>query len=231
MASSRKLGIPYPDQYDTAWFSAFKSFVDALDANTFGLSDQSNTVVSGGGEITWSSGTLTWTSDVKFKSPAFGKTATVAAGSIAVADGEFVYASVSPGATADSALSFSTATAVPASISSVVFGYRDGTSFVLSTGIEIEDGVTYEVLSVTSGGLESFASIDALESAGLADDTTWVVVDVYGTGQDIYGTVTGGELVPNPRKRFGQLLSIHGANFERVVRIATLDTAPDPQEI
>src|SRR4051812_33539168 len=97
MATTPRLKLPYPEEFTDPWFETFTAFVEAVDVALYAAREDRNTLIFGGGVVTFnaSTGVLAWTSDIFFLSPVTGYRWKLATGSVTVADGQLAFATVS----------------------------------------------------------------------------------------------------------------------------------------
>ena len=142
-----RMGVPYPSENQNPYYSTFESMANELDQLNFAWFNHINTIVAGGGTISWSSGTLSFTADIDIVSPTHGvkQTIPLAESGISVQSGAFLYVTLSLGPTtvsemtdANGRLLVSTSPAVGKT--TYVIGYHapDG-NFYMSNGRGIAD--------------------------------------------------------------------------------------------
>lgn len=148
MATSPNLRLPYPGQNENPFYEAFQAFVSAVDRKLLGSVEDRNLLLSGGGELSWTlqpggGGLLTWDEPFAVFSPVSGLLETLAAGSISLAEGEFLFVRVAR-------LPLTPTTLVAAKASRVdldagqgdplIIGLRKGGKLYLRTGSVLSDG-------------------------------------------------------------------------------------------
>ncbi len=171
--STPRLGIPYPSNQQQPYFETVQAGALANDALHFGQVDETNTQMYGGGTLTWSGGSLSFTSDIIFISPTFGVLEVWSAteSPVEIAVGSSLIASLTRGATTSVALTKTggvptilITSSVPVSVKSKVICYRatDGALY-FPTGLVIADG------AATSGGVRPSA-------VGASGDATYLTI-------------------------------------------------------
>ena len=154
-----RLKITYPALGESNYFDNYQAGMNDIDAGIFAAWSAINTIVSGGGTVTWdlvgSDYTLTWTSAIAFHTPAFGSTQSVASDSIIIPQGLLIYTDLSFGATVGStALTFTVASQSPVDTASNVFAWHNPTTNQLhfATGLVLALGGSATGVQPQGGG-------------------------------------------------------------------------------
>lgn len=162
-----RLKITYPALGESNYFDNYQAGMNDIDAGIFAAWSAINTIVSGGGTVTWdlvgSDYTLTWTSAIAFHTPAFGSTQSVASDSIIIPQGLLIYTDLSFGATVGStALTFTVASQSPVDTASNVFAWHNPTTNQLhfATGLVLALGDTATGVQPQGGGGGSVSVTD-----------------------------------------------------------------------
>lgn len=139
MPNTPRLNWPYPRENTDPWFEAFVALVEAIDASTHASHENSQTILMGGGTVTFntSTGQLAWSAAFEFTSPYTGFLHTLAAGNVTVADGEMAYVPLTRSLTANETVTAAAAAAKPGGTSFdefFVLGVRRGTKFYFRNG-------------------------------------------------------------------------------------------------
>lgn len=158
MPETSKVKHPYPSQNEDPWFASFESMLASIDAADFAARDERNLILSGGGNITFSSsGDVSWTNDLTIHHASTGYQGTLAAnpGGTSLDDGQLLYIDLVRGPQQNyTTNAVKTSGNLPNNDKAVVLFYRDGnTLWVRDFG------------SVTLGG-----SLSQTENAIVAGD-------------------------------------------------------------
>jgi hypothetical protein len=178
--------IPYPSRGATNYFDVYQSGMEAIDAAVFASFSERNTVVHGGGTITWSlvgsNYEFTFSDSISYQTPTFGQSQSAIGANVEVPPAHFVYADISRGSTSSStSLVFVASTQVPVdNVSTVLAWHNPSTNellFVTGLLLTLGGSTTTGIYPVSGGG-------------GGGDTATPFVVD--STGATSYTTVQSG---------------------------------------
>lgn len=153
--TTQRLGIPYPSENEQTWYNTFQVGMEDIDSSIFAALEHENTIVSGGGTISWDgAGTVDWSSDIVFVSPTFARTMTLEAQSVVLTQGNFLILSVPSAPTANVTLLFSQVSTVAPNTTSKVFCYwpTGSTDLIFFTGLLLASGGTSTGLYGGGGG-------------------------------------------------------------------------------
>ena len=84
---SNRLQWGIPDQNINPWYDDFVSMVNQIDASVSGTVEDRNLIITGGGTITYSSLSLSWTGDIEISPSSTGFRSTIPAGTFPVGVG------------------------------------------------------------------------------------------------------------------------------------------------
>jgi len=100
MAETQRMSMPYPDEHEDPWYASFEDLMVALDGHDFASFEDRNLFIMGGGTFDWDADTdaLVWDDILEVHTPSTGKLQSLAAGSIAIADGEMWVVDITRGA-------------------------------------------------------------------------------------------------------------------------------------
>lgn len=150
------LRIPIPDENKPNWAQAFKTFSNGVDAFLYGTVEDRNLLsLFGGGTVSFTTDTLSWSSAIFIISPYTGNRQNIAAGSIQLNDGEVAFVQITRNAQSTVALTLQKASVLSSLRLDSVFEIcrRIGSSVFFRNGKVIGDG--------DSGLLLSGSSLDA----------------------------------------------------------------------
>lgn len=136
-----RMSIPYPEKFRKDWFEIWKSMISQIDAHHFASFEDRGVFAALGGEWTFvvESGLLSWSSALRIVTPSTGQPQDLAAGSVVVADGEFVWVLVSRGAVVPGALWITAGSMVPVSDAALPIAVRVGEKIYFRNGIVLAD--------------------------------------------------------------------------------------------
>lgn len=162
-----RMKITYPSVGEANYFSNYQAGMNDIDAGIFATWSAINTIVNGGGTLTWAlvgpNYTLTWTAPIAFQTPALGSTQSIALGSLIIPASLFACTDLSFGATAGSiVLALTAVTQSPVDTASVVLAWHNPTTHALyfSTGLVLALGDTATGIQPQGGGGGSISVTD-----------------------------------------------------------------------
>lgn len=195
--------IPYPSRGATNYFDVYQSGMEAIDVAIFSSFSERNTVIHGGGLVTWAlagpSYELTFSEPISYQTPTFGQSQTALAATVDVPPAHFVYADISRGSTSSStSVVFSASTQVPVDNAASVLAWHNPETheLVFVTGLVLPVGgssaVGIQPASVTvSTDAESLLGTSICPDAPNNDE-----VLAYVSSQNVYCPINSG-LVKN----------------------------------
>lgn len=152
--STPRMAFPYPSRDEDPWYNTFQVFTLALDAAGFAHREDRSIMYTGGGTLSWTLGTstFTWTDTIQILSPIGGRRISISANSIVVAEGQVVYTMLTRQPLENLTANFQVANQLPSSNRAVAVAIRYGGVLYLRTGISLGDGDTAQGLSPVPGG-------------------------------------------------------------------------------
>lgn len=132
-----RMAIPSPNNFDEDWFEAWESMILQLDAHHFASFEDRGVFVALGGEweFTSGSGVLTWGESLRIVTPSTGQPQDLEAGSVVILNGQFLWVTVSRGASEAVTLSASVSNTVPVSDASLPLAVRVGNQIYFRNGV------------------------------------------------------------------------------------------------
>lgn len=254
MAQTPRLKLTYPAEERAYWFEQFKTFAEAVDASLYAVSEDRQIIITGGGTVSWDSGTntLTWGSAIKITSAVSGFVQEIAAGSATLGELEYLYWTVPRFPSDNRAVVLQRGIKVPSFsadiLNTVAFAHRRDGRLYFRNGRVMASGESRQVFqseaSVSSGLITAGNAVPVAapvsDTVGLylhrgqnAQDTLWV----YGTldGWMQVGTlVVGGAAVVFSIDTFATvagLLREVGESVASVAFTATYSILPDSATI
>lgn len=161
---SPRMDWPFPSAEEDPWYERFVSFVRSADASGFASREDRNLMFFGGGTITWSGGSLTWTEPFRVFSPSTGFSTLIAATTLALTDGQVIRAEIVRHPGQNNSVAAEVAGFANNTDNSLLLGTRQGTTFYFRSGQAILDGVTIESEDLFAGGAQG------------ADNFSWKIV-------------------------------------------------------
>ncbi len=151
MAKSSRQGWPIPTENQDPFYDAFISMVNAQDASVFGLRESRDIMLIGGGTLTFisASSLLSWSSPIDLNSAPTGLKWTIPAGSINVADGQYIYVKLAHNPTTNLNLSVLVGSKLPDTDpdNPFVIGVRQGDRIYFRNGDVLVQGAPYPIFS------------------------------------------------------------------------------------
>jgi hypothetical protein len=161
---TQRMAITYPDEFQDPWFQAFVDFVNALDGHHFASFEDRNLFFTKGGSFSWLASTevLDWSADLVLVSPSTGIISTLPAGSVSLADGQFMAVDLTRGPTSPVTLSASSVSNLTPSDSPIVICVRNGTKLYFRNGAVLDDGESVQVFD--EGPAAAASRLDRLDT-------------------------------------------------------------------
>lgn len=154
MSNTDRMNWPYPSENQDPWWETFKTLMQAQDASGYAAREDRHLILFGGGTMTFTAGTglLTWASEINILAAISGFKWYVAAGSISLNDGEVAYVDLSRYPTLNSSLAIAKAAQVPSTDSALALCVRIGNKVFFRNGRSINDGSSFALLEIETGG-------------------------------------------------------------------------------
>jgi hypothetical protein len=141
---------PFPNKDSDPWFENFESMVTAMDSSGYAAREDRNIIFGGGGDVNWDSGTgiLTWSQPIVAYSMIAGFRLTIATGSVAIADTQVLYVTLTRNPINNASLTVVPAGTVPNTNDAMALAVRVGTTIYFRWGSKIETGETLNLFGV-----------------------------------------------------------------------------------
>lgn len=152
MPNSTRMGWPYPDTLQDPWFDIFVEMVAAIDADTFAAREDRNVWLGGGGTVTFSTGTLSWSEDLVVFNNETGFQQTIPAGNVVLEDGQLFYVEIVRRPTSNKVLTAQVGTSVPSSTNAMAIAVRYGDAVFWRHGAKIANGESFDIFQGGGGG-------------------------------------------------------------------------------
>lgn len=180
MPNSPRMRWPYPADGQDPWYEVFKSFVDALDVSVFATREDRHLVIGGGGAISWSSPTLSWTDPIHIAAAITGFQWQIPANAgVVLQDGQVLYVSLVRGPTRNITLDVVVSNTVPSTDEALVLAVRYGNYVYLRSGVSILSGSSiggFSPAALTDSDAIHLSVVD--EIGGLAEKVVPVAADL-----------------------------------------------------
>lgn len=152
--STPRMAFPYPSRDEDPWYDTFQVFTLALDAAGFAHREDRSIMYTGGGTLSWTLGTstFTWTDTIQILSPIGGRRISISANSIVVGEGQVVYTTLTRQPLENLTANLQVANQLPSSNTAVALAIRYGGVLYFRTGMSLSDGDTAEGISPVPGG-------------------------------------------------------------------------------
>lgn len=157
MPTTPRLKIPYPSENANPWFDSFEDMTNAFDAALYASREDRNIVYSGGGTVTFNSGSgvLAWSANIDIFSPLTGFIWRVAAGNVTLADGQCCFITLSRAPQTTGVYTLTVGTIVPSDLngdSQLLVAWRHGTIVHFRGGYSIHNGSSISIFDAEPGG-------------------------------------------------------------------------------
>ena len=154
MANTPRMNWPFPNEDQEPWYEALANFAASLDVSGFASREDRQLILIGGGTITWDAGTstLTWTEVIRVISPISGFLLSIAAGSVTIADGQVLYATLVRAPTRNLTVEATVENQVPQSDSAYLLAARVGDDIYWRNGTAMGDGDSISGVTIRNLG-------------------------------------------------------------------------------
>lgn len=156
MATSPRMGWPYPEENQDPFWDAFVAFVAAQDASVFALREDRDFLIMKGGTVSFvaSSGLLTWSQAIEMNSAVTGFKWTLPAGSLNLNDGDYIYVTLPHNPTTNLNVVAGAGPTLPKSDidNPIVIGLRNGDRIYFRDGKVLLDGQALSLFVTMPGG-------------------------------------------------------------------------------
>lgn len=141
-----RMKLVYPSVDDESWHPLIESMMNSIDVELFELIEQSNVMMLGGGNLSWTLSTqlLEWDEDIVFVVPSSGVVQRIAPSSLEIAESEFVVVELVFEPVTSTLVGMFAAASLGVSGQSKVVAFRDGDEVKFITGLNLEPGDTSE---------------------------------------------------------------------------------------
>lgn len=156
MATSPRMGWPYPEENQDPFWDAFVAFVAAQDASVFALKEDRDFLIMKGGTVSFtaSSGLLSWSQAIEMNSAVTGFKWTLPAGSVNLNDGDYFYVTLPHNPTTNLNVAAGSGSTLPkADIDNpIVMGLRNGDRVYFRDGKVLLDLQALTLFATMPGG-------------------------------------------------------------------------------
>lgn len=140
MPNTPRMSWTYPSENQKPFFDAIADFFGQQDASAYAAREDRHIIFTGGGTVSYSSGTLSWTDDFRILAAITGFTWRVAANSVSLDDGQLLYVDLVRAPSSNLALTPQVASQVPNTDSALVLAIRVGSTIFFPNGVSVPDG-------------------------------------------------------------------------------------------
>src|SRR3972149_5846428 len=139
MAFSPRLGWPVPEEFSDPWIDAFESFSSAIDATSYSYREDRNTILMGGGTISFNGASLSWSQAIELFSPVTGFIWSIPAGLVQLNDGQLLYTTLVRYPSTNTAVAVSVSFQIPSSDDTYIIAIRRDDRVYFRNGDVIQD--------------------------------------------------------------------------------------------
>lgn len=124
---TRRLHIPYPSDGQDPYYPAFDAMVKALDAIGFSDVSDRNTLLYGGGEVSWDDSEVFFTQDISFVEPSYGQRQVISplSAPLNIPSAHFLYTELSRGTTSPVSLEPMVGSGINLNINTLVLAWHN----------------------------------------------------------------------------------------------------------
>lgn len=155
MATTPRMGWPYPNENQDPFWEAFVAFVEAQDASVFALREDRDLFLMKGGTVTFNAttGLVTWSAAMEMNSAVTGFKWSLPAGQVNLNDGDYIWVTLTHNPITNLNVSFSSGPLLPGADpdNPIVLGLRNGDRVYWRDGKVILDGQSLLLFSTMPG--------------------------------------------------------------------------------
>lgn len=142
--TTSRMNYTYPSRDEDPWYDSFESLVTALDSSTFAHREDRSLVFAGGGTLSWTvaTSTFTWDDTIQIASTISGRRISISANSLTLTDGQILYLDLTRQPLSNISTSFQVANQLPSTNNACAVAVRIGGVVYFRTGISLTDGAT-----------------------------------------------------------------------------------------
>lgn len=157
MPTTPKNQWPTPNEHEDPFFESFQALVEAQDSSVFAAKENTETVLSGGGVVSWDagSGELTWAATIEIPATMAGFLWQLPAGDATIPDGSVLYVSLTHPPVSNVTLAAAVGSQLPVGDPYFLIAIRRGTSVYFRNGAVLKDG---QSVALFTGGT-AFGSV------------------------------------------------------------------------
>jgi hypothetical protein len=205
--NTNKMQWPFPAKDRDPWYETFEQMATAMDSSGYASREDRQIIMGGGGDVTFDAGTnsLTWAESLDFYSLISGFKVSIAATTVAIADGEVIYLNLTRSPTQNISVSTAAANQVPNTDDAMAIAVRVGTVVYWRHGSKIDSGETVNIFGVPGTAdqgdtYERSATFGVPNGAFLGESTLGRVMiggSLIGLSAEVLEAVTGGTITIN----------------------------------
>jgi hypothetical protein len=205
--NTNKMQWPFPAKDRDPWFETFEQMATAMDSSGYASREDRQIIMGGGGDVTFDAGTnsLTWAEALDFYSMISGFKVSVAATTVAIADGEVIYLNLNRSPQQNTSVSVAAANQVPNTDDAMAIAVRVGAVVFWRHGSKVNSGETVNIFGVpgTSDQGDTYernATFGVPNGAFLGESTLGRVMiagSLIGLSAEALEAVTGGTITVN----------------------------------
>ena len=157
MPTTPRLRWPFPAENQDPWYDALLSFFEAADLSAYASRETENLVLTGGGDVAYSAGVVSWTADLAVLAPITGFHWVMVATSVTIEDGQLLWFDAIRAPSGNTTVVPQVAAQLPLSDTAVLLAVRRGTTLYWRNGAGLENGTLLNPLAFTAstGGGET----------------------------------------------------------------------------
>jgi len=175
MPTTPRLRWPFPAENQDPWYDALLSFFEAADLSAYASRETENLVLTGGGDVAYDAGVVSWTADLAVLAPITGFHWVMVATSVTIEDGQLLWFDAIRAPSGNTTVVPQVAAQLPLSDTAVLLAVRRGTTLYWRNGAGLENGTLLNPLAFTAstgGGGGTPAEVTEIDELLLVANAT-----------------------------------------------------------
>lgn len=214
MPNTPRMQWPYPSEGQDPWFDAVLSFLEAADASGYAGRENDNTILTGGGTVSFNAGTgvVSWTQAIDILAVYSGYKWTIPAGQLTLNDGQIAYVTLTRAPPTSINVTPVVANALPLNDNAIILVARNGSKVYFRNGASVSDGGSITPITGSEGSAAS--GVSTIDASLTTVDATVQTIALVSTIDD--------DAVHVLDLSFSAIDKSNNHIFERGVRVAVL---------
>lgn len=212
MPTTPRMRWPFPAENQDPWYDALESFFEAADLSVYASRESENLIITGGGDVSYASGVVSWTDDLAVLAPITGFNWLAVAASVTIEDGYLLWFDAVRAPSTNMTVVLQASPQLPLSDTAVLLAVRRGDTLFWRNGAGIADGETLNPLAFGAAGGGGGGTGDVTGPVSVVDRTIAVWDGTSGDTLADSGLMVNGRILSAPDAVAGNSVEIEGGS-------------------